>query len=89
MALYRNFKAISEVKKIVFSSNPLILVLGLISFGIFFYLLRIRASKNQIESFENKKRMNWSWLWLRYGKDKSKSNVIEGEAKEVKHEEEK
>ena len=89
MALYRNFKAISEVKKIVFSSNPLILVLGLISFGIFFYLLKIRASKNQIESFENKKRMNWSWLWLRYGKDKSKSNVIEGEVKEVNHEEDK
>ena len=71
------------------SSNPLILFLGLVSFGIFFYLLRIRASKNQIESFENKKRMNWSWLWLRYGKDKSKSNVIEGEAREVNHEEKK
>ena len=73
----------------MFSSNPLILFLGLVSFGIFFYLLRIRASKNQIESFENKKRMNWSWLWLRYGKDKSKSNVIEGEAKEVNHDKEK
>ncbi len=73
----------------MFSSNPLILFLGLISFGIFFYLMRIRASKNQINSFETKKRMNWSWLWLRYGKDKSKSNVIEGEAKEVNHEEEK
>ena len=73
----------------MFSSNPLILFLGLVSFGIFFYLLRIRASKNQIESFENKKRMNLSWLWLRYGKDKSKSNVIEGEAKEVNHEEKK
>ncbi len=73
----------------MFSSNPLILFLGLVSFGIFFFLLRIRASKNQIESFENKKRMNWSWLWLRYGKDKSKSNVIEGEVKEVNHEEEK
>ena len=73
----------------MFSSNRLILFLGLISFGIFFYLMRIRASKNQIHSFETKKRMNWSWLWLRYGKDKSKSNVIEGEAKEVNHEEEK
>ena len=73
----------------MFSSNPLILFLGLISFGIFFYLMRIRASKNQINSFETKKRMNWSWLWLRYGKNKSKSNVIEGEAKEVNHEEKK
>ena len=89
MALYRNIEAFSEIKTIVFSSNPLILFLGLISLIIFFYLLRIRASKNQIDSFENKKRMNWSWLWLRYGKDKSKSNVIEGEAKEVNHEEDK
>tara|TARA_B100000941_G_scaffold201766_1_gene146865 strand:+ start:285 stop:506 length:222 start_codon:yes stop_codon:yes gene_type:complete len=73
----------------VFSANPLILVLGLISFVIFFYLLKIRASKNQIESFKNQKRMKWSWLWLRYGKNKSKSNVIEGESKEVNNEEEK
>ena len=36
----------------MFSSNPLILFLGLVSFGIFFYLLRIRASKNQIDSFD-------------------------------------
>ena len=67
----------------MFSANPLILVLGLISFVIFFYLLKIRASKNQIESFKNHKRMNWSWLWLRYGKNKPKSNIIEGEAKEI------
>ena len=73
----------------MFSANPLILVLGLISFVIFFYLLKIRASKNQIESFKNQKRMNWSWLWSRYGKNKSKSNVIEGESKEVNNEEEK
>ena len=73
----------------MFSSNPLILFLGLISFGIFFYLMRIRASKNRINSFENKKRMNWTWLWFRYGKDKSKSNVIDGEAKEGNNEEEK
>ena len=71
------------------SSNPFILVLGLISFAIFFYLLRIRASKNQIESFNNKNRMNWSWLWLRFGKNKSESNVIEGESIEVNDNEEK
>ena len=33
--------------------------------------------------------MNWSWLWLRYGKNKEKSNIIEGEAKEVIENEEK
>ena len=71
------------------SSNPLILVLGLISFAIFFYLLRIRESKNQIESFKNKKRMNWSWLWLRFGRNKPESNIIEGESIEVNDDEEK
>tara|TARA_B100000900_G_scaffold20310_1_gene15799 strand:- start:289 stop:510 length:222 start_codon:yes stop_codon:yes gene_type:complete len=73
----------------VLSSNPLILILGLISFAIFFYLLRIRASKNQIESFKNKKRMNWSWLWLRFGRNKPESNIIEGESIEVNDDEEK
>ena len=29
--------------------------------------------------------MNWSWLWLRYGKNEPKSNIIEGEAKEINH----
>ena len=71
------------------SSNPLILVLGLISFAIFFYLLRIRASKNQIESFKNKKIMNWSWLWLRFGMNKPESNIIEGESIEVNDDEQK
>lgn len=65
------------------SGNPFILVLGLIAFLIFFYLLRIRASKDQIDSFNKPKRMNWSWLWLRYGKNKEKSNIIEGKAEEV------
>ena len=50
------------------SGNPFILVLGIVAFAIFFYLLRIRASKKQTESFKEPKRMNWSWLWLRYGK---------------------
>ena len=67
----------------MFSGNPFILVLGLIAFSVFFYLLRIRASKKQIDSFTEPKRMNWSWLWLRFGKNKEKSNIIEGEAKEV------
>ena len=33
--------------------------------------------------------MNWSWLWLRYGKNKEKSNIIEGKAEEVFENEEK
>jgi hypothetical protein len=31
--------------------------------------------------------MNWSWLWLRFGKNKKESNIIEGEAKEVSEDE--
>ncbi len=42
-----------------------------------------------VYSFNEPKRMNWSWLWLKYGKNKEKSNIIEGEAKEVTENEEK
>jgi len=73
----------------VLSGNPFILILGLIAVLIFFYLLRIRASRKQIDSFNEPKRMNWSWLWLRYGKNKEKSNIIEGKAEEVFENEEK
>ena len=73
----------------MFSGNPIILIIGLISFAIFFYLLRLRASKKQIDSFEKPKRMNWSWLWNRYGKNKKESNIIEGQAKEISEDEEK
>ena len=71
------------------SGNPFILILGLIAVLIFFYLLRIRASRKQIDSFNEPKRMNWSWLWMRYGKNKEKSNIIEGKAEEVIENEEK
>ena len=71
------------------SGNPFILILGIFAFGIFFYLLRIRASKKQIESFKEPKRMNWSWLWLRFGKNKKESNIIEGESEEISEDEKK
>lgn len=71
------------------SGNPFILILGILAFGIFFYLLRIRASKKQIESFKQPKRMNWSWLWLRFGKNKKESNIIEGESEEISEDEKK
>jgi hypothetical protein len=73
----------------MFSGNPIILIIGLISFAIFFYLLRLRASKKQIDSFEKPKRMNWSWLWDRYGKNKKESNIIEVQAEEISEDEEK
>ena len=71
------------------SGNPFILILGILAFGIFFYLLRIRASKKQIESYKEPQRMNWSWLWLRFGKNKKESNIIEGESKEISEDENK
>ena len=71
------------------SGNPFVLILGILAFGIFFYLLRIRASKKQIESFKQPKRMNWSWLWLRFGKNKKESNIIEGESEEISEDDKK
>ena len=71
------------------SGNPFILILGIFAFGIFFYLLRIRASKKQIESFKQPQRMNWSWLWLRFGKNKKESNIIEGESEEISEDDKK
>jgi len=73
----------------VLSGNPFILILGIFAFGIFFYLLRIRASKKQIESYKEPQRMNWSWLWLRFGKNEKESNIIEGESEEISEDEKK
>lgn len=53
------------------SSNPLILILGIVSAFIFFYLLRIKASKKQTE---RDNRINWSFLW---NKDRVKKNDSE------------
>ena len=71
------------------SGNPFILILGIFAFGIFLYLLRIIASKKQIESFEQPQRMKWSWIWLRFGKNKKESNIIEGESEEISEDEKK
>jgi len=56
----------------VLSGNPLILILGIVSAFIFFYLLRIRASKKQTE---RDNRINWSFLWNK--KNKVKKNDFE------------
>tara|TARA_B100000963_G_scaffold147180_1_gene128144 strand:- start:433 stop:654 length:222 start_codon:yes stop_codon:yes gene_type:complete len=65
------------------SGNPFILILGLISVIFFFYFLRIRASKKQINSYNQPNRMNYSWLWLKFGKNNKEPNIIEGKAEEV------
>lgn len=53
------------------SGNPLILILGIVSAFIFFYLLRIKASKKQTE---RDNRINWSFLW---NKNKVRKNDSE------------
>ena len=53
------------------SGNPLILILGIVSAFIFFYLIRIKASKKQTE---RDNRINWSFLW---NKNKVKKNDSE------------
>ncbi len=53
------------------SGNPLILILGIVSAFIFFYMLRIKASKKQTE---RDNRINWSFLW---NKNKVKKNDSE------------
>ena len=53
------------------SGNPLILILGIVSAFIFFYLLRIKASKKQTV---RDNRINWSFLW---NKNKVKKNDSE------------
>jgi len=55
----------------VLSGNPLILILGIVSAFIFFYMLRIKASKKQTE---RDNRINWSFLW---NKNKVKKNDSE------------
>ena len=53
------------------SGNPLILILGIVSAFILFYLLRIKASKKQTE---RDNRINWSFLW---NKNKVRKNDSE------------
>ena len=50
--------------------------------------LMLIASKNQIDSFKEPRRMKWSWLWLKYGKNKKESNIIEGQSEEVTEDDE-
>jgi preprotein translocase subunit YajC len=44
----------------MFSGNPFILFIGVISFVLFFFLLGMRASKKQRD---RNNKINWSWFW--------------------------
>lgn len=69
----------------MFSGNPFILVIGVLSFTIFFFLLGTRASKKQRE---RNNKINWSWFWKKNSNNSSTAPKDESEEiKEDKNEE--
>lgn len=68
------------------SGNPFILLIGILSFLVFFFLLGTRASKKQRE---RSNKINWSWLFSINKRNEKQPRIIEGEAQEIKDNEEK
>ena len=67
------------------SGNPFILLIGILSFVVFFLLLGTRASKKQRE---RSNKINWSWLFniSKISKNNGKqTKIIDGESKEIKY----
>ena len=75
----------------MFSGNLFILLLGPICILIFFFLLKTKASKKQLQR-DNK--VDWSWYYFGgknnkiVDKNSKKGTVIEGESKEIKNDKE-
>jgi len=65
----------------VLSGNPFILLIGILSFVVFFLLLGTRASKKQRE---RNNKINWSWLFNISKKTAKQPKIIDGESKEIK-----
>ena len=63
------------------SGNPFILLIGILSFVVFFLLLGTRASKKQRE---RNNKINWSWLFKISKKTGKQPKIIDGESKEIK-----
>ena len=63
----------------MFSGNPFILFIGVISFVLFFFLLGMKASKKQ-RNRNNK--INWSWFWKK--NSNNLSTVSKDESNEIK-----
>ena len=63
----------------MFSGNPFILFIGVISFVLFFFLLGMKASKKQ-RNRNNK--INWSWFWKK--NSNNSSTVPKDESEEIK-----
>ena len=60
----------------MFSGNPFILFIGVISFVLFFFLLGMKASKKQ------RNKINWSWFWKK--NSNNSSTVSKDESNEIK-----
>ena len=61
----------------MFSGNPFILFIGVISFVLFFFLLGMRASKKQRD---RNNKINWSWFWK---KNNNSSSIFNNESEEI------
>ena len=62
------------------SGNPFILLIGILSFLVFFLLLGTRASKKQRERTN---KINWSWLFNINKKTGKHPKIIDGDSKEI------
>ena len=63
------------------SGNPFILLIGILSFVVFFLLLGTRAARKQRE---RNNKINWSWLFNISKKTGKQPKIIDGESKEIK-----
>ena len=62
------------------SGNPFILLIGILSFVVFFFLLCTRASKKQRE---RSNKINWSWLFSINKVNEKRPKIIEGKSEEI------
>jgi|TARA_Y100000389_G_C17102653_1_gene336698 hypothetical protein len=62
------------------SGNPFILLIGILSFLVFFFLLGTRASKKQRE---RSNKINWSWLFSINKVNEKQPKIIEGKSEEI------
>lgn len=62
------------------SGNPFILLIGILSFVVFFFLLGTRASKKQRE---RSNKINWSWLFSINKVNEKRPKIIEGKSEEI------
>tara|TARA_B100001093_G_C26046037_1_gene684290 strand:+ start:299 stop:511 length:213 start_codon:yes stop_codon:yes gene_type:complete len=62
------------------SGNPFILLIGILSLLVFFFLLGTRASKKQRE---RSNKINWSWLFSINKVNEKQPKIIEGKSEEI------